>query len=123
MGKRIDMFCEDLRVRLTSIDNGLGGLKAKIDGKAQGAEQEARNHLEGVHKRIEQDRTKVEAARTELKNWAEARKADTRDKIAEWKSKRETAKLQNRADRSEEYAAAAITVAAAAMDEAESASV
>jgi hypothetical protein len=34
-------------------------------------------------------------------------------------SKRETGKLQNRADRAEQYAAAAETVAAAAVDEAE----
>jgi predicted nucleic acid-binding Zn-ribbon protein len=122
MGQRIDQFCEDLRLKLTNIDRGLSGLKAKIDGKAQNAEQEVRGHLERVQKRIEQDRTKVSAAQTEVKDWAEARKMETRDKIAEWKSKRETGKLQNRADRSEQYAAAAITVAAAAMDEAERAS-
>jgi hypothetical protein len=122
MGQRIDQFCEDLRLKLTNIDSGLSGLKAKIDGKAQNAEQEVRSHLERVQKRIEQDRTKVSAAQTEVKDWAEARKMETRDKIAEWKSKRETGKLQTRADRSEQYAAAAITVAAAAVDEAERAS-
>jgi len=123
MGQRIDQFCEDLRLKLTNIDGGLGGLKAKIDGKAQNAEQEVRSHLEKVQRRIEQDRTKVSAAQAKVKDWAEARKVETRDKIAEWKSKRETSKLQNRADRSEQYAAAAIIVAAAAVDEAEHASV
>jgi len=122
MGQRIDQFCEDLRLKLTNIDSGLGALKAKIDGKAQNAEQEVRSHLERVQKHIEQDRTKLSAAQTEAKDWAEARKVETRDKITEWKSKRETGKLQNRADRSEHYAAAAITVAAAAVDEAERAS-
>lgn len=121
MGQRIDQFCEDLRLKLTNIDSGLDGLKAKIDTRAQTAEQEARSHLEKVQKRIEQDRTKVSAAQTEVKNWVEERKTATRDKIAEWKAKRETSKLQNRADKAERYAAATIVVAVAGADDAEQA--
>jgi predicted nucleic acid-binding Zn-ribbon protein len=119
MGQRIDQFCETLRAKLTNIDNGLGALKTKIDGKAQGAEQDVRAHLERLHKRVEHDRSKVSAARTEMRDWVEDRKAATADKIAEWKAKRETSKLQNRADRAERYATAALEVALAAVDEAE----
>jgi len=50
MNQRIDQFCEDLRQKLTSIDSGLGGLKAKIDGKVQNAEQEVSTQLERVQK-------------------------------------------------------------------------
>jgi len=121
MGQRIDQFCEDLRLKLTNIDSGLGGLKAKIDGKVQNAEQDARSHLERVQKRIEQDRTKVSAAQTDVKNGVEERKTATRDKIAEWKAKQETSKLQNRADKAERYAAATIVVALAGADDAEQA--
>jgi hypothetical protein len=121
MGQRIDQFCEDLRLKLTNIDSGIGGLKAKIDGKAQNAEQEVRSHFDKVQKRIEQDRTKLSAAQTEVKNWFEDRKTETRDRVAEWKAKRETSKLQNRADKAERYAAATIVVALAAADEAEQA--
>jgi hypothetical protein len=121
MGQRIDKFSEDLRLKLTNIDSGLSGLKAKLDGKAQNAEQEARSYFEKVQKRIEQDRAKVSTAQTEVKNWLEQRKTATRDTIAEWKAKRETSKLQNRADKAEHYAAAAIVVALAGVDEAEQA--
>ena len=58
-----------------------------------------------------------------MKKWVEARKVETKDKIAEWKSKRDTKKLQARANMADQYAAAARTVAAAAVDEAERASV
>lgn len=119
MGQRIDQFCETLRVKLTNVDGGVGALKAKIDGKAQNAEQDVRGHLEKLHKRIEQDRSKVSTARTEMKNWVEDRKIATADKIGEWKAKRETSKLQNRADKAERYAAAALEAALAAVDEAE----
>jgi len=121
MGQRIDQFCEDLHLKLTSIDSGLGGLKAKIDGKVQNAEQEVSTQLERVQKRIEQNRFKVSSAQTEVKNWVEERKIATRDAVTDWKAKRETSKLQNRADKAERYSAGAIVVALAAVDEAEQA--
>ena len=122
MGHRIDQFCETLRQKLTITDNGLDGLKVKIEGKATHVEQDVQSHLDRVHERIEQERAKVSAAQADIKNWAEQRKAVTSDKIVEWKSKWETGKLQSRADDAERYAAAAIDVAVAAVDEAEQAS-
>jgi predicted nucleic acid-binding Zn-ribbon protein len=122
MGERIDQFCENLRIKLTSIDKNMESLKAKIDGKARTAEQDVRNHLDGVKKRVEQDRTKVAGAQADIKKWVEERKAATSEKIAEWKTKREMAKLQSHADWAERYAAAAAVVALAAVDEAEGAS-
>ena len=35
MGERIDQFCENLRIKLTSIDNNMEALKAK--NRRQGA--------------------------------------------------------------------------------------
>ncbi|MGP0092078.1 MAG: hypothetical protein ACLPKB_19285 [Xanthobacteraceae bacterium] len=122
MGARIDQFCENLRIKLTSVDNNMNSLKAKIEGQARTAEQDVRSHLDGVKKRIEQDRTKVTAAQGDIKKWAEERKATTSEKITEWKTKREMAKLQSRAENAERYAAAAAVVALATVDEAEQAS-
>jgi hypothetical protein len=120
-GQRIDKFCESLRLKLTNVDSNMDSLKAKIDGKAQNAEQDVRHHLDGVKKRIEQDRAKLTAAQADVKNWVDDRRAVTADKIAEWKANREIAKLQGRADRAELYAAATIDVAVSAVDEAEQA--
>ena len=80
------------------------------------------SHLDGVKKRIEQDRTKVTAAQADIKKWVEERKATASEKIAEWKTKREVAKLQSRAASAERYAAGAAVVAMAAVDEAVQAS-
>jgi hypothetical protein len=77
--------------------------------------------LERVQKRIEQNRSKVSSAQTEVKNWVDERKIATRDAITDWKAKRETSKLQNRADKAERYSAGAIVVALAAVDQAEQA--
>ncbi len=122
MGERIDQFRETLRIKLKSIDNNMESLKAKIEGKARTAEQDVRSHLDGVKKRIEQDRTKVTTAQADIKKWVEERKATTSEKIAEWKTKRQMAKLQSRAESAERYAAGAAVVALAAVDEAEQAS-
>ena len=121
MGQRIDQFCEDLRVKLTKIDDALNGLKANIDKKAQRADEEVRDHLADVQKHIDRDRGKVVAAQTDVKNWAAERKIATEDKIAEWRTKRETSRLQKRAEGAERYAAAALDIALAAVDDAEQA--
>ena len=63
--------------------------------------------MDGVKKRIEQDRAKLTAAQADIKKWVDERKATTDAKIAEWKTKREIAKLQSRAESAERYAAAA----------------
>jgi hypothetical protein len=121
MVQRIDQFYHDLQLKLTNIGSGLEGLKAKISGKADRAEQDVRVHLDQVQRRIEQDRSKAVAAQAEMKNWIEQKKAATSEKIAEWKTNRETTKLQNRADMAERYAGAAVDVTLAALDEAEQA--
>jgi hypothetical protein len=97
-------------------------LKAKINGQAVHVEQDVQSHLDRVHKRVEQGRAEIVAARADIKDWADEKKAATSDKIAEWKAKRELSKLQGRADKAERYAAAASAVAVAALDEAEEAS-
>ncbi len=123
MGKHINQFLDQLRLKVANIESGLNGLKGKIDRKAEHAEKDVRDHLEAVKKHIAQGRTKVTAAQSEVKNWVDEEKVATSAKIAEWKAKRETAKLQNRADKAERYAAAASDVAVAALDEAEQAAV
>ncbi len=105
MGKRIDQFCQDLRIKLTSIDKNMDALKARIDGNVR-TEEDVRIYLDDVTKRIDQDRAKVTAAQADIKKWIEERKTTTSEKIAEWKSKREMAKLQGRAESAERYAAA-----------------
>jgi len=35
MGKRIDQFSEDLRIKLTSINKNMEALKARIDGNVR----------------------------------------------------------------------------------------
>jgi hypothetical protein len=48
MSHRIDLFCDDLRQKLTIIESGLQGLKAKVEANEVHAERDVRNHLDRV---------------------------------------------------------------------------
>jgi hypothetical protein len=122
VNERIDQFCENLRVKLTSIDDDMRALKSKIDSKERTVEQDVQFRLDSVKKRVGQDRTKLEAAQADIKKWAEEHKGTTDEKIAEWKAKLEKAKLRGRAEAAERYADAAAVLALTAVDEAEQAS-
>jgi hypothetical protein len=121
MAKHVDKFGAALQLKLNNIETSLRGLKSTIDSKAQHAEKEVRSHLDAVNKRIEQDRAKVTAAQTEVKNWLDEQKTATSEKIIEWKTKQETTKLLHHAEIAERYADASIDLAAAALDNAEQA--
>jgi len=119
MGQHIDQFCETLRLKLTDAEGNLSALRTKIDVEAENAARDVQSHLDAVKKRIEQGEVKASAARADVDMWLEQRKATASGAVAEWKSKREIAKLQTRADRAKRYLAATIDIAEAAIDEAE----
>ena len=105
--QQFDQYSENLKAKLAEANSRLDRLKAKIDARAQNAEDEVRAHLAQLQKRIEQDRAKIETGQAEVKAWVEAHKNETAAKIAEWKNNHEISALENRAERDERYAAAA----------------
>ncbi len=121
MTQNPDHILQDLGAKLTNAKTRFDGLKAKIDTKAQNAEQDVRSHLDKVQKHIEQDRSKVLAAQAEVKKWMDVRKTATAAKIAELKAKHETKVLEDRADWTGRYATASIEIALAAIEDAEQA--
>jgi chromosome segregation ATPase len=119
MGERMDQLCDNLRTKLAQMDQSLDELKSKVNGEAERAEEDVRSHAQSVEQRIERNQVRATSARAEMKSWVERRKKTTREKIAEWKARQETSKLEDHASEAESYAAAAIEAASAALDEAE----
>jgi len=119
MVHQIDKLYVGLRSKLAEVEARTNVLKPKIDAKAHQAQQDAQQELDKLRKHIEQDRSKVSAAQAEIKRWIEQKKATTNEKIAEWKARRETSKLQDRAEDAERYAIIAADVAFAAIEEAQ----
>ena len=111
----LDQFSTEIRDRLANIDSGLKSLKSKADSDATQAEAEARSQLAKVSADIEANKPKLAAAETQVTQWVQTQKAATTQKVAEWKSTQDFAKLQARAAQAERYAAATRDVAVAAL--------
>ena len=96
-------------------------LKTKLQAAPAQAEEELHKQFDQLQRKVESQKQAVAKAKTSVQNWIDQKKVEAKSTINDWKAKRETKKLTNRADRAEEYAAAAILVAAATFDEAEQA--
>ncbi|HEX2473652.1 MAG TPA: hypothetical protein VHK01_02835 [Lacipirellulaceae bacterium] len=121
MSARVDKFCDQLRDRLNELEDQLGALKTNVQKLPQQGEVALQKCLKDSRSRIEEQKKKVEQARASLKDRAEQKIAQAKEAIKEWKAKREVAKLNSRADRAEQYAAAALFIATGALVEAEEA--
>ncbi|MGL4463342.1 MAG: hypothetical protein ACRC1K_14430 [Planctomycetia bacterium] len=121
MSAMIDQFRDRLRDGLNAVETRLQAAVASVRTFPGKAEQALHDDLAAARHKVEGQLAQVEKAREGVKVWATARAAETREAVADWKSKRETQKLNARSDRAESYAADAIFLAAAAVDEAEAA--
>ena len=121
MGAKVDQFCDKLKTRLDGLEERFATLKANFKALRKQGELALQKSLEQARGKIETDKKKVEHAQANLKARADQKMSQTKEAINEWKAKRETKKLDSRAERAEEYAADAICCAVALMDQAEEA--
>jgi hypothetical protein len=116
---KIENFTENLRAKINDADKRLKVLVAPTKTAGQKAQAAAKAQLAKLEDRAKQQRAQVEASEAKVKAWADRKKTETEQRIAEWKAQRQTKKLVEYADGAESYAAAAIEIAVAAIDEAE----
>jgi hypothetical protein len=122
MTGHIDHFCGLLRQKLVLTESDLFRLRAKIKVNAANVDRNVQVQLKNVKIRIGRERATVRAAEDNIKRWADAQRRISSGHIAECRDNQEFDKLRDRAELAEEYAAAAIDMAVAAMDLAELAS-
>jgi len=123
MSERFDNFGSELRARINDADKRIKDLKAKAVDASGKATVEAKAQLAALENKAKDQKARTVAVEAKVKSWIEEKKAMTHDKIAQWKEQRDVKKLSARADLAENYAVAAIEIAAAAVDEAERAAV
>jgi chromosome segregation ATPase len=121
MSERVDKFCAALQNKLNDLENRMNSLKTNLKSAPKQAEETLHKQLSQSQKKAESQKQTIEAAKTSVRNWLDQRKADATATVEQWKAQHETKKLTQRADRAEEYAAAAIQVAGSSFDEAEQA--
>jgi TolA-binding protein len=80
-----------------------------------------REKREEIDKRLDEQKEAARKLQADIANWKEEKVAHTQEAIGSWRQRHELKKLQNRADRAEEYALDLVTVAAFDFEEAEQA--
>ncbi len=121
MGQRIDDFCEDLRLKLTSIDDGVKSIRTSVQQHNADVAQHVRDRRDAVDARVKSHRQNIADANHRVMAWGENKKLETQSQIDAWKQNREIDKLERRAQSAEDYAIDVAAIAMAAVDEAESA--
>ena len=121
MSERIDKFCSSLNTKLNDLEARVTSFKTKVQSAPKQAEEALHMQLDLAKQKVESQKQAVDKAKTNLQNWADQKKAEAKATIEGWKANHEAKKLDDRANRAEEYAAAALAVALASFDEAEQA--
>src|ERR1700676_1586003 len=123
MSEKFNNFCSELRTRINDADKRIKELKANAVGASEKAKLEAKAQLAGLENKAKEQKARTAAAEAKVKSWVEEKKTMTQDKISQWKEQRDAKRLGARADLSDHYAATAMEIATAAVDEAERAAV
>jgi len=123
MNETLDKFCSDVRTKIDDADKRLKDLRASAKNAGQKAKDDAKAQLAALENKAKDQQAKIEASKAKVKAWADGKKAITAEKIAEWKAQRQVRKLSDRADDAESYAVAAMQIAVAAIDAAETAAI
>lgn len=119
MSQQIDNFCDDLKVRLNDIEKHLIQVKDKLSTASKDAESTIKEKLDAARLKLEAKKQEMAIAQEKLTQRIEAKKTEIEGEVAAWKAKKEQEKLVKHAEQAEEYALAAILLAATAAEEAE----
>jgi hypothetical protein len=119
MSERIDQFCEDLRQRLTEVEERVNEAKSCLDASVKDDEEAFETRKERVRARLDAARDHADQTRKDLKDRAAKLGSDVKEKVAEWKASFQRDRLEDRAADTTDYARLAIVGAVRAIEEAE----
>jgi len=119
MSETVDQFCENLRVKLTGMENRLSDFQTEVKSDRESMKAAIDVKIDETKASLNSAKDDAQAARSRMSALVEEKKAETKDEIAQWKHNREAGKLERRAEDLEAYATWAVLVAADALDEAD----
>ena len=122
MSGQVDQFCDALRDQLNVIEDRVQSVKANLEALPEQAEKAVRAKLEQARANMEAQKERVDQALAPIWRLAPPSGLQRRRRQSiSGRRRRETAKLQTRAEVAEAYAADAIEFAVATISEAEAA--
>jgi predicted nucleic acid-binding Zn-ribbon protein len=112
MSEKVDKFCDGLKASLNKVEAQINEVKSNLSFAAKEGKDVVNAKLAKAKADVEAKKQEVAAAKARFDQQVEDKKAETSSKIEEWKTNREIAKLEHRAEKAEQYAEDAIILAA-----------
>jgi hypothetical protein len=112
--QKLSQGIEAAKGKLEALKRDIAQMREEDKAALRERQAEIRAHLD-------EQKARAQELQAKITTWKNEKKQHTAAAIASWKQRRELAKLQNRAERAEDYAIDMVTVAAADFEEAEAA--
>ena len=106
MSETVDQFCENLRVKLTGMENRLSDFQTEVKSDRESMKAAIDVKIDETKASLNSAKDDAQAARSRMSALVEEKKAETKDEIAQWKHNREVGKLERRAEEDGDYVAA-----------------
>ncbi len=119
MSEKIEKFCDNLRVRLTDVDDRIANLKAGLDAATARTKADIDFQLNKAKSDLEAHKREAEQVQERVNTLLEEKKTQTEASIGEWVRDRKVEKMEARAQLTEDYAAEQVWLATVAVEEAE----
>ena len=107
----LDELGKKLHAKLDSGIEQLKAAKAHVEDVQKETEAAIQSKVSAAKEALDAKKQEALAARENLKDLVEAKKAETKAMVDEWKADRDRRKLEKRAERPEKYAEASVEVA------------
>ncbi len=119
MNEKVEQIQNELSARLETLRQRLDEVKANIEDTANESREALHKKGQEIEARFDADQQKLKDAQARAELWLAVKAAEAGEKILDREYQIEVEKLEKRADQAEDYAASAVILAAAAIDEAE----
>jgi hypothetical protein len=121
MNTTVENFTKQLHDSLEAVENRAKSLRESIQSAPKKTQAEIQSKLDEAKANLEAKKQEFDEYRAKLKTQFEEKESEVKSNVEEWKATRKVKKLEDRADKAEDYAATTIFLAMVAMEEAEEA--
>ncbi|MEI6330270.1 MAG: hypothetical protein ACOYN8_01035 [Pseudanabaena sp.] len=121
MSTTIDNFTKKLHDNLEVVEERVKSLRDSLQAVPKKTQDEIQSKLEEAKASLNSKKQEFDEYRAKLKAQFEEKESELKSDVEEWKSSRKVKKLEYRADKAEDYAATAIALSVATIEEAEEA--
>lgn len=121
MSTTVDNFTKKLHDNLEVVEERVKSLRDSLQSVPKKTQDEIQSKLDEAKATLESKKQEFDEYRAKLKTQFEEKESELKSDVEEWKSSRKVKKLEHRADKAEDYAATAIALSVATIEEAEEA--